>query len=303
MGKFKKYLKNKTILITGGTGSFGNTVVKKLLPLKPKKIIIFSRDELKQENMRNYYSNPLLHFVIGDIRDRDSLNKAMQGVDYVFHAAAYKQVPMCEIYPLEAVKTNTIGGSNVIYASIKANVKRVVVLTTDKAVYPINAMGMSKALMEKIMISESKNTKTILCGVRYGNVLYSRGSVVPYFVSLIKQNKPLQITNPDMTRFLLTLNDAVNLVLETLASGKKGQIYVRRSPACTIETLAKAICELFNYKKGYKIVGIRTGEKIHETLIASEEKPFTSENAKRLTIQETKELLLTLPEIQEELRR
>ena len=295
---YKKQLANKTILITGGTGSFGNTVIKKLLPLKPKRIIVFSRDELKQEEMRNFYKSPLLHFVIGDIRDKESLDKAME-VDYVFHAAAFKQVPMCEIYPLEAIKTNTIGGTNVIRSAIEHKVKRVVVLTTDKAVYPINAMGMSKALMEKFMIAESKKTKTILCGVRYGNVLYSRGSVLPFFVSLIKKNKPLEVTDPTMTRFLLTLDDAVNLVLETLINGKSGKIYCRRSPACTIETLAQATCEIINYKKGYKIVGIRTGEKMHETLIADEHSPFTSENTKRLNVEETKKLLLSLPEIRD----
>ena len=300
--EYKKQIAGKTILITGGTGSFGKTVVAKLLPLKPKRIIVFSRDELKQEDMRNFYESPLLHFIIGDIRDKQAIEPAMEGVDYVFHAAAYKQVPMCEIYPLEAVKTNVLGGSNVIEAAIAHKVKRVVILTTDKAVYPINAMGMSKALMEKIMIASSHKSKTILCGVRYGNVLYSRGSVIPYFISLIKKGEPLQITNPNMTRFLLTLDDAVELVLETLTTGQRGQIYVRKSPACTIETLAKALCELFNYKKGYKIVGTRVGEKIHETLIASETTPFTSENTKRLNVEETKKLLLTLGEIQDALR-
>lgn len=295
---YKKHLQNKTILVTGGTGSFGNTVVKKLLPLKPKKIIVFSRDELKQELMRNSYQNNLLHFIIGDIRDKQAIDPVMEGVDYVFHAAAYKQVPMCEIYPLEAVKTNVLGGSNVIEAAIANKVKRVVILTTDKAVYPINAMGMSKALMEKIMIASSHKSETILCGVRYGNVMYSRGSVIPFFISQIEKGEVLEITNPAMTRFLLTLDDAVELVLETLVSGERGKIYVRKSPACTIETLAKAVCEIFNYQKGYKVVGTRIGEKVHETLIASEEQPFTSENTKRLNIQETKELLLTLPEIQ-----
>lgn len=299
---YKKLLINKVVLVTGGTGSFGNRVVEKLLPLHPKKIIVFSRDELKQELMRNLYQTDTLHFVIGDIRDRDSLDKAMVGVDYVFHAAAYKQVPMCEIYPMEAIKTNVLGGSNVIESAIKNNVKRVVVLTTDKAVYPVNAMGMSKALMEKIMVSEAFRSNTVLCGVRYGNVMYSRGSVIPYFVSLIKKDKPLEITDPRMTRFLLTLDDAVELVLEALVAGERGKIYVRRSPACTIETLAKAMCELFNHKKGYKVVGIRSGEKIHETLIASEEKPFTSEITTRLNVEQTKELLLTLPEIQALLR-
>lgn len=298
---YKKLFKGKTILVTGGTGSFGNTVVKKLLKFSPRRIVIFSRDELKQEIMRNTYQSDLLHFVIGDIRDWDSLDKAMSGVDYVFHAAAFKQVPMCEIYPLEAVKTNVLGGSNVIESAIKNKVKRVVILTTDKAVYPINAMGMSKALMEKIMVAEAFRSDTILCGVRYGNVLYSRGSVIPYFVSLIKKGEALQITNPNMTRFLLTLDDAVNLVLETLVSGERGKIYVRKSPACTIETLAKALCELFNHDKGYKIVGIRTGEKIHETLIADEVNPLTSENTTRLDVEGTKELLLTLPEIRDNL--
>lgn len=293
---YEKALRNKVILVTGGTGSFGNAVVKKLLEYDVRSIIIFSRDELKQEIMRNTYINKKLKFVIGDIRDLDSLNHAMPGVDYVFHAAAYKQVPMCEIYPLEAVKTNVIGGSNVIESCIRNGVKRLVVLTTDKAVYPINAMGMSKALMEKIMISRS-NESTILCGVRYGNVMYSRGSVIPYFVSLIKKGEPLQITNPDMTRFLLTLDDAVELVLDAIVSGERGKIYVKRSPACTMETLAQALCELFNYDKGYKIVGIRTGEKIHETLIADEINPLTSENTVRLNVSETKALLLKLPEI------
>ena len=297
---YKKALKNKVILVTGGTGSFGNAVVKKLLEYEVRKIIIFSRDELKQEIMRNTYINKKLDFVIGDIRDLDCLNHAMSGVDYVFHAAAYKQVPMCEIYPMEAIKTNVLGGANVIESSIRNSVKRVVVLTTDKAVYPINAMGMSKALMEKIMVSRS-NESTILCGVRYGNVMYSRGSVIPYFVSLIKKGETLQVTNPDMTRFLLTLDDAVELVLDTIVAGERGKIYVKRSPACTMETLAKALCELFNYDKGYKIVGIRTGEKIHETLIASETEPLTSENTTRLDVAGTKELLLTLPEIRDNL--
>lgn len=292
-------LANKVILITGGTGSFGNALVERLLPLNLKRIIIFSRDEKKQEDMRNQYLNPVLHFVIGDIRDQEAIEKAMKGVDYVFHAAALKQVPSCEFFPMEAIKTNVLGSSNVMQAAIKEKVKRVVILTTDKAVYPINAMGMSKALMEKLMISYAKNPDTVLCGVRYGNVLYSRGSVVPYFISLMKQNKPLQITDPTMTRFLLTLADAVELVLRALTDGRPGEIYVRDSGAATIETLAEALCDIFDYKQGYEVVGMRKGEKIHETLIASEEEvPFTSENAKRLNVLQTKELLLTLPEIQ-----
>ena len=299
---YKKYLKGKVILITGGTGSFGTTVVKRLLTLEPKKIIIFSRDEKKQEDMRNTYKSPLLYYIIGDIRDEQAIDRAMEGVDYVFHAAALKQVPSCEVYPLEAIKTNTIGAWNVMFYAAKNNVKRVVILTTDKAVYPINAMGISKAMMEKLMISCSKDFKTIYCGVRYGNVLYSRGSVIPYFVSLIKKGEPLRVTNLKMTRFLLPLEDAVELVLETLINGKTGQIYVRNSPACTMETLAKAMCELFKYDKGYKEIGARDGEKTHETLIASERVPLTSENTERLDVEQTKQLLLTLPEIQEERR-
>lgn len=291
-------LGKKTILITGGTGSFGNTVVKRLLPLKPKKIIIFSRDELKQEEMRNRYNSPILHWVIGDTRDYTSINDAMKGVDYVFHAAAYKQVPMCEIYPMEAVKTNVLGSENVFRAADENKVKRVVALTTDKAVYPINAMGMSKALMEKIMISYSKKSQTIFCGVRYGNVLASRGSVIPFFLSLIKAGKPLEVTNPDMTRFLLTLDDAVDLVLETLVNGEQGEIYVRKAPACTTGDLAVAISDLFEHED-YVVTGIREGEKIHETLIASETEPFTSEITERLDVDKVKKLLLTLPEIRE----
>lgn len=294
-------LVGKTIAVTGGTGSFGNAVIDKLLPFCPN-IIVFSRDEKKQEDMRNKYKTPYISYVIGDIRDRDSLDKAMRGVDYIFHAAALKQVPSCEDNPLEAIKTNILGGNNVIQSAIENKVERVVVLTTDKAVYPINAMGMSKALMEKIM-QVSSNEHTTFCGVRYGNVLYSRGSVVPYFVSLIQKNEPLRVTNLQMTRFLLTLSDAVDLVLETMDHGESGKIYVRKSPACTMETLAKAMCELFNYKKGYVEIGVRSGEKMHETLIADEDNPLTSQNTRRLSIKETKELLLTLPEIQEERRR
>jgi len=296
-------MKNKTILITGGTGSFGNALTDRLLPLHPKKVVIFSRDEKKQDDMRKKYQSKLLDFIIGDVRDKSTVDGAMVGVDYVFHAAALKQVPTCELFPLEAVKTNTIGSANVIQSAIEHKVKRLVILSTDKAVYPINAMGMSKGLMEKIMIAYSKNKDTVLCGVRYGNVLFSRGSVIPYFISLIKKGEPLRVTNPEMTRFLLPLDDAISLVLETMAHGKRGEVYVRRSPACTIETLAKAICEMFHYDKGYVITGMRTGEKIHETLVATEGNPFTSENTKRLGVKETKELLLTVPEIREEVTK
>jgi UDP-N-acetylglucosamine 4,6-dehydratase/5-epimerase len=342
----KKAIKNKTILITGGTGSFGNTVVGSLLNLNVKKIIIFSRDEKKQFDMRNKFDNPKLRFVIGDVRDKESLDKAMMGVDYVFHAAALKQVPTCEFFPMEAVKTNIVGAHNVVACAIKNKVKRVVFLSTDKAVYPINAIGLSKAMMEKVMIAESKDynnfsdIKTVLCGVRYGNVLYTRGSVIPYFVGLMKQNKKIPVTDYDMTRFLLPLKDAVSLVLYALVNGKKGYIYVKKSPACTMETLAKAICKIFKYKKGYYEVGIRAGEKMHETLIAKEElmraeekrgyyeippesqeldynkyfykgklidadkiESYTSENTKRLNLEETISLFATLPEIKAELNK
>jgi UDP-glucose 4-epimerase len=297
---YRKQIKNKVILITGGTGSFGNALTDRLLPLKPKEIVIFSRDEKKQSDMRNKYNTKLLHFIIGDVRDRQGVDDAMVGVDYVFHAAALKQVPACEFFPLEAVKTNILGGNNVIQSAIEHKVKRVVILSTDKAVYPINAMGMTKAIVEKIMVAYSGNPDTILCGVRYGNVLYSRGSVIPYFVDSIKKGEPLKVTNPKMTRFLLPLDTAVDLVLETLVHGKRGKMYVRKSPACTIETLAQAVCEIFDYKKGYIVVGPRMGEKTHETLVPSEETPFTSENTIRFDVAQTKELLLKIPEVQKE---
>lgn len=342
----KKSIKNKTILITGGTGSFGNSVVDVLLGLNAKKIIIFSRDEKKQFDMRNKFDNPKLRFIIGDVRDKESIDNAMMGVDYVFHAAALKQVPTCEFFPLEAVKTNIYGTHNVISSAIKNKVKRVVVLSTDKAVYPINAIGISKAMAEKVMIAESKNfdnhseIKTVLCGVRYGNVLYTRGSVIPYFVKLIKQDKKLPVTDFDMTRFLLPLKDAVSLVLYALIKGEWGYIYVKKSPACTLEALAKAICQIYKHKKGYYEVGIRAGEKMHETLMTTEElirakenrqyyeippesqgldynryfykgkilkskkiESYTSENTERLGVKETVNLLLTLPEVKEDLKK
>lgn len=271
-----RIIKNKTILITGGTGSFGHSVVEKLLKLKVNKIIIFSRDEKKQFDMRNKFDNPKLKFIIGDVRDLETIDSALKGVDYVFHAAALKQVPTCEFFPMEAVKTNIIGTQNLITSAIKNNIKRVVVLSTDKAVYPINAIGFSKAMMEKIMIAESKNlsnpkSKTILCGVRYGNVLYTRGSVLPYFVSLIKQGKKIPVTDYQMTRFLLPLPDAVSLVLYALVSGEQGYMYVKKSPACTLKTLADALCTVFEYKKTIFETGIRAGEKMHETLVTREE--------------------------------
>lgn len=305
MRQVEKLMDDKTVFITGGTGSFGNAVVKRLFPLNPNKIIIFSRDELKQEIMRNEYNDPRLTFIIGDIRDKESIDNAIESTrpDYIFHAAALKQVPAGELFPMEYIKTNILGSENVFSSAVKHGVERVVILSTDKAVYPINVMGMTKALMEKLMINYSQRARnTIFCGVRYGNVLYSRGSVVPYFISLIKKGETLKVTNPDMTRFLLTLNDAVDLVLETLVSGENGKMYIKRAPACTMDILAKAVCQIFHYNPGAKIVGMRTGEKIHETLEAEEgKKPFTSENTKRLDIGETKQLLLSLPEIQKEI--
>ncbi|MBI5122689.1 polysaccharide biosynthesis protein [Candidatus Roizmanbacteria bacterium] len=339
---YKRLLKNKTILVTGGTGSFGNEVTNALLFCQPKRIIIFSRDEKKQFDMRNKYKNPLLKFVIGDVRDYSSINKAMYGVDYVFHAAALKQVPTCEFFPMEAIKTNVLGTENTITAALNNNVKKVVALSTDKAVYPINVIGLTKALMEKIISAESKEntnkrTKTILCSVRYGNVLYTRGSVVPHFIEYIKTDKKLPVTSTVMTRFLLPLPDAVDLVLYALAKGKPGYLYVRKSPATTIGTLAEALCAIFKHQKGFTEVGIRAGEKMHETLVTQEElirsidaghyyeippesqgldynqyfvqgkkaminnQSFTSENTTRLDLDQTIKLLLKLPEIQEEL--
>ena len=294
------YFRDKTILVTRGTGSFGNTLVNRLIPLKPKRIVVFSRDEKKQEDMRNKYDSDILHFVIGDVRDRDAVDGAIIGVDYVFHAAALKQVPTCESYPLEAVKTNVLGASNVIQSAIEHRVKRLVILSTDKAVYPVNAMGMSKGLMEKIMVSYSDNPNTILCGVRYGNVLCSRGSVIPHFINSIKSGEALQVTNPDMTRFLLPLDDAIDLVVEALVGGERGKMYVRKSPACTIGTLAEAVCQIFKHRKGHTLTGVRPGEKIHEVLVPSEEgELYTSENAPRLNVKQTKKLLLTVPEFKE----
>jgi len=343
--KFKERIKGSTILITGGTGSFGNSVVKTLIEYSPKRIVIFSRDETKQFFMRNSYDNPILRFVIGDVRDKESVDAVTNGIDYIFHAAALKQVPSCEFFPMEAVKTNILGTFNVIQSALENRVKRVVVLSTDKAAYPINAMGMSKALMEKVMIAASRNIvdskkfHTILCGVRYGNVLYSRGSVLPYFVEQALRNKRLLVTNPEMTRFLLPLSTAVDLVLYALSEGENGYMYVRKSPACTIGTLADAVRDIFDSKEKYKEVGVRAGEKMHETLVSKEEmsratdignyykirpesqgleynryffegnkidvnkvQPYTSENTKRLNLEKTSKLLLNLPEIQELLK-
>jgi UDP-N-acetylglucosamine 4,6-dehydratase/5-epimerase len=337
----ERILDSKRILVTGGTGSFGNQVVDKLLDsCKPKEIVIFSRDEKKQFDMRNkLYEHNNLTFIIGDVRDKDSVSKVMRGIDYVFHAAALKQVPTCEFFPLEAVKTNILGASNVLDAAEENKVQKVVVLSTDKAVYPINAMGMTKALMEKLVMAKARSSKsgTVFCAVRYGNVMYSRGSVIPLFVEQIQKNQNLTITNPDMTRFLLPLPIAIELVLFAIKNAENGNILVRKSPAATVEHVAEVMIEIFGHKKGIKNIGIREGEKMHETLVTREElmkaesfenyyrienlkkldydkyfvegkkvhfpdEGYTSENTTRLNLKETKELILSLNEIKELLK-
>ncbi len=263
---------NKTLLITGGTGSFGNAVLNRFLDSDLKEIRIFSRDEKKQDDMRRRLQNNKVKFFIGDVRDYNSIEYAMRGVDFVFHAAALKQVPSCEFFPVEAVKTNVLGANNCMEAAIKNNVKRVVVLSTDKAVYPINAMGMSKALMEKTMVAKSRNANnTVLCGTRYGNVMASRGSVIPLFVSQIKAGKDITITDPNMTRFMMTLEDAVDLVLFAFENANPGDIFVQKSPASTIETLAEALKSLYTSQNEIKIIGTRHGEKLYESLVNREE--------------------------------
>ena len=332
--------KNKVLLITGGTGSFGNTVLKRFLYSDIKEIRIFSRDEKKQEEMRVFFNNKKLKFYVGDVRDYDSIFQALKGVDYVFHAAALKQVPSCEFYPLEALKTNVIGSENVMSAAIAQKVKRVVMLSTDKAVYPINAMGISKALMEKFMIAKARmlsENETILCATRYGNVMASRGSVIPLFVSQIKTGKPLTITDPNMTRFLMSLEDSVELVLYAFSHGENGDIFVQKAPASTVEVLARALIELFSAKNPIQIIGTRHGEKLYESLISREEivkaidmggyyripadnrdlnyaqffsqgeekissqKDYTSHNTNILNLTEVKELLIGLDFIRDEL--
>jgi len=262
------------ILITGGTGTFGNAALKRLLKTDVSQIRIFSRDEKKQDDMRNEYRDPRIKFYIGDVRSLESIVAAMERVDYVFHAAALKQVPSCEFYPLEAIKTNALGADNVLTAAIAAGIKKVVVLSTDKAVYPINAMGMSKALMEKIMIAKARlcnPDKTILCGTRYGNVMASRGSVIPLFISQIKEGKPITITDPNMTRFMMTIEDAIDLVLYAFENAQPGDIFVQKAPAATIGTLASALKKLFKADNPIKIIGTRHGEKLYETLLTREE--------------------------------
>ena len=268
-----KMFNNKTLLITGGTGSFGNAVLRRFLDSDIGEIRIFSRDEKKQDDMRKKYNSASLKFYIGDVRDYLSLLPAMRGVDYVYHAAALKQVPSCEFHPLEAVKTNVLGTENVLEASISCGVKRLVCLSTDKAVYPINAMGISKAMMEKVVVAKSRNSQdTVICATRYGNVMASRGSVIPLFVDQIIAGKPLTVTDPSMTRFMMTLDDAVDLVLYAFEHGSNGDIFVQKAPAATIETLAKALSELIG-KPGHPIItiGTRHGEKLYEALLSREE--------------------------------
>ncbi|HBA7202606.1 TPA: polysaccharide biosynthesis protein, partial [Escherichia coli] len=332
--------KDKTLMITGGTGSFGNTVLKRFLNTDVKRIIVFSRDEKKQEDMRIALANPKLKFIIGDTRDYESVYRAMNGVDYVFHAAALKQVPSCEFYPMEAVKTNVNGTENVLNAAIDCGVKRVVLLSTDKAVYPINAMGISKAMAEKVLIAKARrqdNDKTIMCATRYGNVMASRGSVIPLFFEKIKLNKPLTVTDPNMTRFLMSLEDSVDLVLHAFKNGRQGDIFVQKAPACTIGDLTEAIKQLCDSNIETKIIGTRHGEKLYESLVSREEMvkaedmgryyripadnrdlnydkyiikgqidinkldDYTSHNTERLNVEQIKALLLTLKYVQKEL--
>lgn len=334
-------IENRTIMVTGGTGSFGNAVVVKMLTMNPRQIVIFSRDEDKQFRMGNKYNDSRLKFVIGDVRDAKTISRAMKGVDLVFHAAALKQVPNCEFFPVEAMNTNSMGAYNVCNAAIENDVEKVVFLSTDKAVYPINVMGMTKALMERIMIAvaREKRGKTQFCGTRYGNVMYTRASVIPFFVDLMKAGKPLKLTDSGMTRFMMNLNESIDLVFHALAEGKDGEIFVRKAPAATIGDLAQALVSIFSYDKGIEEAGVRPGEKKHETLISREEliraedqgdyykinpeaflidyrlyylqgakkvslpdEGYTSANTKRLSVEEIKNLLLSLDEIKEELR-
>ncbi|MBQ8766179.1 MAG: polysaccharide biosynthesis protein [Clostridia bacterium] len=273
-------LKNKTLMITGGTGSFGNTVLKRFLETDIGEIRVFSRDEKKQDDMRHEFQQKYpeaadkLKFYIGDVRDLQSVKNAMHGVDYIFHAAALKQVPSCEFFPVEAVKTNVLGTDNVLTAAIDEGVKCVICLSTDKAAYPVNAMGTSKAMMEKVVVAKSRTVspeKTKICCTRYGNVLCSRGSVVPLWIDQIREGKPITITEPSMTRFVMSLEEAVDLVLFAFENGESGDILVQKAPACTIEVLAQAVKELFNPDAEIKVIGIRHGEKVYETLLTNEE--------------------------------
>jgi UDP-N-acetylglucosamine 4,6-dehydratase len=265
---------DKTLMITGGTGSFGNAVLSRFLDTDVREIRIFSRDEKKQEDMRIALNNPKLKFYIGDVREYSSVVDAMKGVDYVFHAAALKQVPSCEFYPMEAVRTNVLGAENVMNAAIASGVRRVVVLSTDKAVYPVNAMGISKAMMEKLMVAKSRmrgDDETVLCATRYGNVMASRGSVIPLFIAQIKTGKPMTVTDPSMTRFLMSLDDSVDLVLHAFEHGRQGDIFVQKAPASTVGDLAVALRELFGSSTELRVIGTRHGEKLYESLLSREE--------------------------------
>ena len=270
----KDIFKDKVLLITGGTGSFGNAVLRRFLGSNIKEIRIFSRDEKKQDDMRKLYNNPKIKFYIGDVRDSSSIDDAMDGVDFVFHAAALKQVPSCEFFPIEAVKSNVLGTNNVLEAAINHKIKKVIVLSTDKAAYPINAMGMSKAMMEKVAVAKGRDLSkdsTTICRTRYGNVMASRGSVIPLFVEQINAGKDLTITNPQMTRFMMTLDDAVDLVIYAFEHGNQGDLFVQKAPAATIDVLAQAVKELMNSKAKINIIGTRHGEKLYEVLVTKEE--------------------------------
>ncbi len=264
----------RTLLITGGTGSFGNAVLKRFLDTDIREIRIFSRDEKKQDDMRHQYNDPKIKYYIGNVRDIQSVRDAMHGVDYIFHAAALKQVPSCEFFPMEAVRTNVLGTDNVLTAAIEAGVKKVICLSTDKAAYPVNAMGTSKAMMEKVFVAKSRTVdpdKTLICGTRYGNVMCSRGSVIPLFIEQIKEGRPLTVTEPKMTRFIMSLEEAVELVIFAFENAQAGDIMVQKAPACTIEVLAQAVKELFDADNEIKVIGIRHGEKMYETLLTNEE--------------------------------
>lgn len=332
--------RDKTILITGGTGTFGNAVLKRFLETDVAEIRVLSRDEKKQEDMRLGYRSPKLRFFIGDVRDFGSVSAAMSGVNLVFHAAALKQVPSCEFFPLEAIRTNALGAENVLQAAVKEGVERAIVLSTDKAVYPINAMGISKAMMEKLMVARARLTRpgqTILCGTRYGNVMASRGSVIPLFIRQAKEGQPLTVTDPKMTRFLMSIDDAVDLVVYAFRNGQPGDIFVQKAPAATMETLALAVRELLGAASPIRVIGTRHGEKLFETLLTREERAraedrgdyfripsdnrdlnynayftegqetvsreedYTSHNTRRLHVKETIELLLKLEVVREEL--
>jgi len=335
--------KGKTLLITGGTGSFGNAVLNDVLNSEVKEIRIYSRDEKKQEDMRIKYKNDKINFIVGDVRDFNSINSAMRGVDYVFHAAALKQVPSCEFYPMQAIQTNILGAENVIEAAAANDIKKMIVLSTDKAVYPINTMGLSKAMMEKLTISKARDyrvqsNKGVFCATRYGNVMCSRGSIIPLFISQIIEGKPLTITNPKMTRFMMSLDESVELVKFAFDNGEVGDIFVQKAPATTIHNLAIALKELFNADNEIKIIGARHGEKLYESLCSKEEmskaedlgdffripadfrdlnytkyiekdgpklidQEYNSNNTTQLDVEGVKELLLTLDYVQDELKK